>query len=199
MFSLTACVVDQCPNKALYTRKTCYLHLKDKTEYQNQIKELFTREKVFRNLELSGIALDDMELVDKEFWFCNLSHVRFSGIRFKQSTFRLTYFDFAHFMDCALTESDARLSVFAGSHLTSTRFFDSEMPQCNLIGIRAKDVLFEGLDLYDCRFTNSILENTQFSDCNVKRVHFDRSQFYQVSFPSTNVEECYLDDVEQHE
>ena len=199
MFSLAGCIVDKCPNKALYDRDRCYPHLEDKAEYQNQIRELLARERVFRNLELSGITLEDMELVDKEFWFCNLSHVRFDRIRISHCTFRLTFFDFARLTNFKVKESDARLSVFAGSYLADASFTESEMPQCSFVGIRARDSLFEGLNLYDCRFTNSILEKTRFSDCNVKRVHFQRSKFFQVSFSNTNMEESNLENVEQNE
>jgi uncharacterized protein YjbI with pentapeptide repeats len=199
VYSQIPCAVDQCPNLALYSRDTCYPHLEDKSEYQSQIRELFATERVFRNLELSGIALEDMELTDKEFWFCNLSHVRFSRVKIQQSVFRLTYFDFAHLIECGMTECDARLSAFAGSHLTEASFTESEMPRCNFVGITAKDSLFEALDLYDCRFTNSRLENTRFSDCNVKRVDFQRSKLDRVSFSNTNVEESHLDKVERKE
>jgi uncharacterized protein YjbI with pentapeptide repeats len=199
VFSLNSCSVEGCPNKALYNRKSCFIHLKDKKEYQDEIKQLLSSEKELRDLELSGITLEDMELVDKEFWFCNLSHIRLSGVKIARTTFRLTYFDFADFTNCTWTELDARLTVFAGSHITGCRFTDSEMPRCNFIGIKGKDDLFEGLDLYDGRFTNSILEKVQFRDCNVKRVHFEHSKLYQVSFSSTNVEESYLKEVEQYE
>jgi uncharacterized protein YjbI with pentapeptide repeats len=160
----------------------------------DQVTSLVRDARVIRNVDFSGLELEDMVLEDKVFWFCNLPRIRMRRVRLTNVKIRLCFFDFGTFERCQAVRCDIRNSVFAGSRLVACRTEESLMHRDNYVGVEAEDCLFLASDLYASTFTAARLERVTFRDCNLKRVEFRRALLSRTDFPASNPREAYMEE-----
>jgi uncharacterized protein YjbI with pentapeptide repeats len=195
MFSFKKCSHNECQQDALFNADTCARHLKIPEQYIVGLKEYLSATKKFEKLNFSGICLEDIDLSEKEFLLCNMSHMEFTRVNFQKCIIRLVFFDFSLFSACDFRETNMTESVFAGSKMNDCDFKNSDICRCNFIGLTGENSTFSDSDLYGSRFINANLDHIEFEDCNLKRTHFRQAQLTEVNFRYSNVEEAYFDGV----
>lgn len=206
MFSLNKCLVHACMHQAISTidengnitekKGYCLDHIPNPGKTQDDIKNYIHNHDFIVGLNAEGMTFSNEDLSNKTFIGCNFMHTTFTNVHSKSLKTRMSFFDFAVFIDCNLINSDIQYTCFAGCTFSNTLFTGSDLLLNNYNGISALQSSFDDSDLYKSRFIMANLTNTSFRNCNIKETHFIKVKQENVSFKMSNTKEAIFSENE---
>jgi len=173
----------------------CVVHHPDAASHVKEILRVGRSASGLRDLDLAGITLQDEDLRGIEISGCRLTAASLTRVRLSEAAIQLSFLDRATLKECDLSGTNLLNAVFAGSHMESCQLTDSEIIQCNFLGISGIAVAFDHSDLYGSRFVGAWLDNVSMRDCNLTRVHFDTAHRATVDFRMSNTNEAIFIEV----
>jgi len=196
MFVPRPCAQKGCGRPALAESTLCVVHHPDAASHVREIFRAARSGAGLRDLDLTGISLQEEDLGDMEISGCRLTAASFTRVRLSGAIIHLSFLDRATIRDCDFSGSNIQNAVFAGSTIDGCAFSDAEIIQGNFLGISGNDITFDHSDLYGSRFIGSWLEKVSMRDCNLTRAHFDSAHLAVVDFRLSNTNEAVFLEVE---
>ena len=157
---------------------------------------LLERFTIVSSLNMPGLELNRLEIIDRKFYGCNFSHSVFSNCTISGCTFELCFFDFSTHAEGLYENIHAKNCVFACSEFDRVAIRGSDFIQCNFNAIRGPSLLFDDCDLFHSRFNGCVAQEIKISNCNVKEVRFLRTNPEVIHFSYANQEDAVFVDKE---
>lgn len=193
MYSYKACAVEGCRRPAFLDDELCLAHDEGREEAQARAVERLMGTDEVRNMNFSGIHLENLSLAGKSFICCSFAGASLQGILFTGARFKICFFDGADILSCDFSNLDAQFSSFGGARILNSSFEKSELLHLNFSGARIEECTFNNSNLYDSRFIRTELVTSAFEDCDLKRVHLIPSSEVGVSYRYSNTAEAIRD------
>ncbi|MDR2898619.1 MAG: pentapeptide repeat-containing protein [Spirochaetaceae bacterium] len=207
MFRLVNCDHQHCtksaiilPGEELHSGlRFCFDHNPDKKGLQLKIETYIRENDTIVGLNASGMSFSGMDFSGKRFYSCDFRNCIFLHITSSGCRIRMSFFDFARFINCALVQSNFQYTSFGGAVMSSVVFTNSDLVHNNFNGLTAVQTSFDDSDLYNSRFIRARLLNTSFRNCNIKKTLFYEHTEENVSFKLSNTREAFfrLEDYEK--
>lgn len=206
MFTINKCLVNICKNDALScfdengniteAKGYCLDHSPDPGKAQTDIYNYIKNHEKIIGLNAHGMIFKDINFSNKKFYGCDFSNGTFQNIKWENTLFHISVFDFAFFNDCNFIKNNSLFTTFSCSTFTHTLFNTSDIIQCNFSGIKAFQCSFDNSDFFSTRFINAALADTSFRNCNLKKTIFSGTKRENVSFKMSNTREAVFGTLE---
>ena len=196
MYVPRPCSHKGCGRPALAESDACVVHHPDTRTHVKGILRAARAARGLRDLDLTGITLEDEDLGDMEISGCRLTAASLTHVRLSRAAIHLSFLDRTTLRECDFSGANIVNSVLAGSRIENCPFTGSEIIQANFLGISGISVSFDHSDLYGSRFIGSWLEKVSMRDCNLTRVHFDSAHRGVIDFHLSNTAEATFIEIE---
>jgi len=193
MYAYRPCAEAGCRRTAFLDEDRCLEHSADQDGAVGRGVERLRNSNELRNLNLSGIRLEGLDLSDKSFICCSFARSSLQGVLFTRAHFKICFFDGSDIGSCDFSGIDAQFSSFGAARILNSTFENSELLHLNFSGARIEDCTFNNSNLYDSRFIKTELVTSAFEDCDLKRVHLMPASEVGVSYRYSNTAEAVRD------
>ncbi|HTP59987.1 MAG TPA: pentapeptide repeat-containing protein, partial [Spirochaetia bacterium] len=119
------CAQKGCGRPALAESTLCAVHHPDAASHVKEILRAARGAAGLRDLDLTGISLQDEDLGGMEISGCRLTAASFTRVRLSGAAIHLSFLDRAALRDCDFSGANIQNSVFAGSTIDGCTFTDA--------------------------------------------------------------------------